>query len=165
MDMEIKLCLSGCGQCGSEDNDNNGNDYLEMIYWLQARMALVSMMTSDSLMTLQTMFEWLRATMAMMVTGKDGYGVNDDIRQFDDITNNVWVVTGNNGNDGYGQWGRWAVKEGARCLNHEVSAANTVMNCFNPKHLKCGVCSVWETAFKTWNQRMFRDFEGFGIKW
>ena len=87
--MEIKLCLSGCGQCGSEDSDNNGNDYLEMIYWLQARMAMVSMMTSDSLMTLQTMFEWLQATMAMMVTGKDGYGVNDDIRQFDDITNDV----------------------------------------------------------------------------
>ena len=72
--MEIKLCLSGCGQCGSEDNDNNGNDYLEMIYWLQARMAMVSMMTSDSLMTLQTMFEWLRATMAMMVTGNEEGG-------------------------------------------------------------------------------------------
>ena len=71
MDMEIKICLSGCGQCGSDDN---GTDYLEMIYRLQARMTMVSMMTSDSLMTLQTMFEWLRATMAMMVTGNEEGG-------------------------------------------------------------------------------------------
>ena len=68
---------------------------------------------------------------------------------------------------GCGQWGRWGSEWGLTMrLKHEVSAAgNTVMNCFNPKHLKCGVCSVWETAFKTGNQRMFRDFEGFGIKW
>ena len=42
---------------------------------------------------------------------------------------------------GYGQWGRFREwRSEARWLKHEVSAANTVMNCFNPNHFTRCAC-------------------------